>query len=216
MAKRKRPVNQELEQFHEMPKRFRLNDSQQNAWYLFQNLPIVCLEGDAGTGKSWCALAWGKQAIESGLVEKIIYVRSPLEMGRSRMGALPGTSNEKMAPYLAPLQAIAKDLGIHPDLIEAYPLPYIQGMTFSNSFVILDEAQNLSIEEFRALVTRLGKDSRLAIIGDCAQDTRGMGGYPIFLKAVNGLPSVGIQHFNASDNMRHPVIVEVLTALKGL
>ena len=89
-------------------------------------------------------------------------------------------------------------------------------MTFSKAFVILDEAQNLSIEEFRSLVTRLGKDSRLAIIGDCAQDTRGMGGLPVFLRAVNGLPSVGIQVFAAKDNMRHPVIIEVLTALRGL
>lgn len=218
MARKKRTTaaNNETTSFHEAPRRLKLNESQQNFWYLAEQLPIVIGAGDAGTGKTFVSLAWAKHAIETNVVEKIIYVRSPLEMGRSKLGALPGTASEKMAPYLAPLYAIAKDLNIHPDLIEPYALPYIQGMTFSGACVILDEAQNLSIEEFRALVTRLGKDSRLLILGDPAQDTRGMGGLPVFIKAVSGLDCVGLQVFDAKDNMRHAAIVKVLEALKGL
>lgn len=215
--KRKTPVSQnETTSFHEAPRRLKLNESQQNFWYLAEQLPIVIGSGDAGTGKTFVSLAWAKHAIEANIVEKIIYVRSPLEMGRARCGALPGSIQDKLAVYLAPLYAIAKDLNIHPDLIETYALPFIQGMTFSGACVILDEAQNLSIEEFRALVTRLGKDSRLLILGDPAQDTRGMGGLPVFIKAVSDLDCVGNVVFDARDNMRHPSIVRILEALKGL
>ena len=206
----------ETTSFHEAPRRHKLNGSQQNLWYLADTLPIAIGVGCAGTGKTYCALAWAKQALDAKRIEQVVYVRSPLELGRSRLGALPGSVDEKMAPYLAPLHAIAKELGIVPEALNTFPLPYIQGMTFTGACVILDEAQNLSIEEFRALVTRLGKDSSLIILGDPEQDTRGMGGFPIFLKAVAHCPSVGIQVFDAKDNMRHPVIVEVLEALKGL
>ena len=215
--KRKTPVSQnETTSFHEAPRRLKLNESQQSLWYLADTLPLAVGVGPAGTGKTYAALAWAKAALDAKRIEQICYIRSPLEMGRSKLGFIPGSAQEKMQPYLAPLHAIAKELGIHPDCLYTLPLPYIQGMTFSKAGVILDAAQNLCIEEFRALVTRLGRDSSLIILGDPEQDTRGMGGLPVFLRAVNGLPSVGIQVFDAKDNMRHPVIIEVLTALRGL
>ena len=88
-------------------------------------------------------------------------------------------------------------------------------MTFEDTTVIVDECQNFDIEEFRALVTRLGKTSQMIFCGAPEQDTRRIGQLPLFLDRVAGLSHVRIQRFTAEDNMRHPAIVEVLDALEG-
>jgi phosphate starvation-inducible PhoH-like protein len=159
---------------------------------------------------------YASRALKRGQVDKIIIVRSPLEMGRSRLGYLPGSASEKMAPYLEPIFTIAKKLGIPEEAIVCYPLCHIQGLTFEDAVVVADEVQNLDIDEFRALISRLGNNSSMILAGDPQQDTRSSGGLPIFMKAVDNLECVGIQHFTEHDNMRHPAIVAVLEALRGL
>jgi phosphate starvation-inducible PhoH-like protein len=216
MAKRKQPATQADQEEHiPPPRRSKLNQSQQRAWELMQEHPVVCLVGPAGTGKSHCAIEHAATAVRQRKYEKIVFVRSPVEMGRSRLGFIPGEVKDKMAPYMAPLLAIAKKFGVKPDAVECYPTGFVQGMTFEKSIVIVDEVQNLDIEEFRAIVTRLGVGSQMILAGDPAQDTRRIGSFSLFLDRMQSCKSVGIQYFSESDNMRNPVIIEVLKALEG-
>lgn len=218
MRKRQRAVSVEPEEkgLFFAPKKSKLNQSQQRAWQLLQELPVVILAGPAGCGKTHVALEHAATAVRQKRFEKIVFVRSPMEMGRSRLGFTPGTVAEKMAPYTAPIFAIGKKFGLKPEQLECHPLGFVQGMTFEDSVVIVDEVQNFDLEEFRAIVTRLGKGSQMILCGDPDQDTRHVGGFQVFLDKVESVPSVGIQYFTAADNMRHSVIVEILEALKGL
>lgn len=194
----------------------KLNASQAKLLELLETKPIVVASGVAGSGKTFAALVYASRMLKRGRIDKIVIVRSPLEMGRSRLGYLPGSASEKMAPYLEPVYTIAKKLGIPEEAIVCYPLCHIQGLTFEDAVIVADEVQNLDIDEFRALVSRLGVTSAIILCGDPEQDTRGSGGFPVFMKAVERLDCVGIQHFTEQDNMRHPAITAVLGALRGL
>lgn len=196
--------------------RRKFNESQKEAWELLQTTPIVCLIGPAGTGKTHVAIEYAAYAVKKKRASKIAYIRSPIEMGRSRVGFLPGDIAGKMAPYAATLYDIAKRMGVDEKCIQVYASGFVQGMTFEDTTVIVDECQNFDIEEFRALVTRLGKTSQMIFCGAPEQDTRRIGQLPLFLDRVAGLSHVRIQRFTADDNMRHPAIVEVLDALEGV
>jgi len=196
-------------------KKYQLNRSQLGAWTLLESKPIVLFIGPAGTGKSFAAMAWGAQAIRAKRIEKIVFIRSPLEMGRSRMGYLPGTADEKMAPYADSVMAIATKLGLPKELVEIRPLPYIQGATFENALVFVDECQNLNSEEFLAVVTRLGIGSTMVFAGDPEQDTRRSFGLIPFIEAVEHLDCVGVQEFSEDCNMRHPAIIPVIKAYRA-
>jgi phosphate starvation-inducible PhoH-like protein len=177
---------------------------------------LLVLAGDAGTGKTHVAAAWASQMIRVSKSHKLVYVRSPLEAGRASIGFIPGTVDEKMAPYTAHLFTIATKVGLSLKAIEVDPTCLIQGKTFENCTVLLDEAQNLTIDEFRAVVTRVGKDSTLIIAGDPEQDTRRSGGLPIFINRTQHLDCVRVIRFDAvQDNMRHPMLIDVLGALRG-
>jgi phosphate starvation-inducible PhoH-like protein len=195
--------------------RRKFNESQKEAWEMLQASPIVCLVGPAGTGKTHVAIEYAAYAVKKKRASKIAYIRSPIEMGRSRVGFLPGDLAGKMAPYAAPLYEIAKRMGVDEKHIQVYASGFVQGMTFEDTIVIVDECQNFDIEEFRALVTRLGKTSQMIFCGAPEQDTRRIGQLPLFLKRVDGLSHVRIQRFTLKDNMRHLAIVEVLDALEG-
>lgn len=218
MRKRKQAASVDSEEkgLFFAPRKSKFNQSQQRAWELLSEFPVVILAGPAGCGKTHVAVEYAATAVREKRFDKIVFVRSPMEMGRSRLGFTPGTVAEKMAPYTAPIFAIAKKFGLKAEDIECHPLGFVQGMTFEDSVVIVDEVQNFDIEEFRAIVTRLGRGSQMILAGDPQQDTRKFGGFQVFLDNVQSLPSVGIQHFTDADNMRHPVIIEVLKALEGL
>lgn len=172
MAKRARklPAIQDSEAW-EMPKRVTLSSYQQAAWSVIDQNTISILSGEAGSGKTFSAVHYGIEAIKAGRYENLVVVRSPMEAGRSRMGFIPGTVLEKMAPWCAPMTEIAKLLKFEQEIKFLSP-GHVQGMTFSSSFVLVDESQNLTLMEWEMVVTRLGKDSKICFTGDAHQDTR--------------------------------------------
>jgi phosphate starvation-inducible protein PhoH len=214
MAKRKRPVNDELDAFHEMPKRFKLNGSQERACESIRQHPISLLLGNAGGGKSFAALYMARELLRANKIEKVVIVRSPLEVSRAGLGFLGGSLEDKLAPWAAASRAMGKELGIA-DQLEFIHLGHIQGYTFTDTMVIVEECQSLTLAEFEAVVTRLGLGSVMVFTGDALQDIRRSGGLGPFVRAVQHVNGVSIVHFDPKDNQRHPIIREICAALWG-
>ena len=147
------------------------------------NVPIVSLVGAAGCGKTLLAIAAGmEQTLDEGQYEpiykKLVVSRPVMPMGRD-IGFLPGTLEEKMAPWLAPIQdnlkflmgddRVALEMYSERGLIEIEALTYIRGRSISNAFIIIDEAQNLTIHELKTIITRVGEGTKIVLTGDVEQ-----------------------------------------------
>ena len=168
-------------------------------------IPLVTLTGLAGSGKTFLALMAGLELIHNGLYERIVVTRSIQPVGRD-LGYLPGDVKEKMDPWLAPiidnLRVAFKDtlyfsMMMEKGKIEIAPLSYIRGRTFNNSLVLVDEAQNTTIHELKTIVTRIGENSKIVLLGDVDQiDT------PYINKNSNGL-SIVISKFKKSRLHAH-------------
>ena len=147
------------------------------------NVPIVSLVGAAGCGKTLLAIAAGmEQTLDEGQYEpiykKLVVSRPVMPMGRD-IGFLPGTLEEKMAPWLAPIQdnlkflmgddRVALEMYSERGLIEIEALTYIRGRSIANAFIIIDEAQNLTIHELKTIITRVGEGTKIVLTGDVEQ-----------------------------------------------
>jgi phosphate starvation-inducible PhoH-like protein len=196
----------------EMPKRVTLSSYQQLAYKVIDTNSISILGGEAGCGKTFTAMYYGIEAIRAGRYDDLVVIRSPVEAGRSRLGFIPGTVGEKMAPWCVPMLEIAKDLKFDRE-IKFLPPGYIQGMTI-NAFILIDECQNLDLSEWEMVVTRLGKGGKICFTGDAHQDTRRVRGMLPFMEATAGVTSIGQYVFPDEANQRHPVVRDVTRALR--
>jgi len=169
------------------------------------NIQLVTLTGIAGSGKTFITLMSAVSGLLEGKYKRIIVTRSIQPVGRD-LGYLPGDMNEKMAPWMAPItdnfRHAFKDMAYYHTMrqsgdIEIAPLAYIRGRTFNDAFVIVDEAQNASIHELKTVITRIGKGSKIVLLGDTDQiDT------PYLDKISNGL-SIVAQRFKKSEYSGH-------------
>lgn len=142
-----------------------------------EDLPVVSLTGLAGSGKTFLALMSGLDALNTKGYERIIVTRNIEPVGRE-IGFLPGDVNEKMSPWMSPLMDNFRhhfkdktffEMMIEKGQIEIAPLSFIRGRTFSNAYVIVDEAQNASIHELKTIITRIGEGSKIVLMGDTDQ-----------------------------------------------
>lgn len=157
------------------------------------DIDLVCLTGIAGSGKTFITLMAALDALQSGKYERIVITRSIQPVGKD-IGFLPGDIREKMAPWMAPLvdnfRYAFKDMSyfemmLDKGLIDIAPLSFIRGRTFNKSIVIVDEAQNATIHELKTIITRVGLESKVILMGDTDQvDT------PYIDKRSNGLSIV--------------------------
>jgi phosphate starvation-inducible protein PhoH and related proteins len=182
--------------------------------------------GPAGTGKTYLAVVLAVIALKAGAVKRIVLTRPAVEAGES-LGFLPGDLQEKVDPYLRPLYDALHDLLgseqtarlIERGTIEIAPLAYMRGRTLDDSFVILDEAQNTTIEQMKMFLTRLGFGSKMVITGDETQIDLPKGVKSGLISASSILTNVkGIQiiHLEKSDVVRHPLVQKVIHAYEQM
>ena len=178
--------------------------------------------GPAGTGKTYLAVASAVEALETDKVRRLILTRPAVEAGE-RLGFLPGDLSQKIDPYLRPLyDALYEMLGfetvtrlIEKNVIEVAPLAYMRGRTLNEAFVILDEAQNTTVEQMKMFMTRIGFGSRAVITGDVTQidlprdRQSGLRHVIDVLKDVNG---ISFSFFQSKDVVRHPLVQRVVEA----
>lgn len=178
--------------------------------------------GPAGTGKTYLAVACAVAALESDEVKRIILVRPAVEAGE-HLGFLPGDLSQKIDPYLRPLfDALYEMLGldrviklIERNVIELAPLAYMRGRTLNDAFVLLDEAQNTTVEQMKMFLTRLGFNSRAIITGDITQidlDRSHPSGLKQAIQLLENIPGIHFTYFNTSDVVRHPLVQHIVEA----
>ena len=178
--------------------------------------------GPAGTGKTYLAVASAVQQLVSGEVEKILLVRPAVEAGE-KLGFLPGDLSQKVDPYLRPLyDALFEMLGfketnqlIERNIIEVVPLAFMRGRTLNDSFIILDESQNATVEQMKMFLTRLGFGSKVVVTGDITQidlPKNTQSGLVHSLDVLKGLSEVGFIKFDSKDIVRHGLVQKIVEA----
>ena len=178
--------------------------------------------GPAGTGKTYLAVAAAVAAFRAEEVNRIILTRPAVEAGE-RLGFLPGDLQSKVDPYLRPLyDALFDMLGaesfqkqLERGNIEVAPLAYMRGRTLDDSFIILDEAQNTSVEQMKMFLTRLGFNSKMVVTGDITQidlpDGR-RSGLVDAVKILKDVDDIQIVRFNERDVVRHKLVQDIIKA----
>ena len=192
--------------------------------YLFKlhddNKNILFAIGPAGTGKTLLAVQMGIKLYQEGKIDKIIVTRPAVSVDED-LGFLPGTLNEKMAPWTRPIFDVlgeyyqAKDIAkmLEEGVIEISPLAYMRGRTFKNAYVIADEMQNATQNQMKMLLTRLGENSKMVVTGDLNQaDRLKDNGLVDFIDKIKGqrLDHIDAVYFDSHDIERHQAVKEVL------
>jgi len=187
-----------------------------------QEHDITFAIGPAGTGKTYLAVASAVDALERDKVKRIVLVRPAVEAGE-RLGFLPGDMAQKVDPYLRPLYDALYDLmgydktskQFEKNAIEIAPLAFMRGRTLSNSFVILDEAQNTTPEQMKMFLTRIGFGSKAVVTGDVTQidlakhQKSGLVEARLVLQKIRG---IAFTYFEAEDVVRHPLVQRIVNA----
>jgi phosphate starvation-inducible PhoH-like protein len=178
--------------------------------------------GPAGTGKTYLAVASAVDALENEQVRRIVLVRPAVEAGE-RLGFLPGDLSQKVDPYLRPMYDALYDmigaervtLLIERNVIEIAPLAFMRGRSLNESFVILDEAQNTSIEQMKMFLTRIGFGSRAAVTGDVTQidlPAGQMSGLKNATGVLADVKGVSFTYFKPKDVVRHELVQRIVEA----
>jgi phosphate starvation-inducible protein PhoH len=182
---------------------------------------IVLAIGPAGTGKTMLAVQNGIRLFQEGKVDKIVVTRPAVSVDED-LGFLPGTLNEKMAPWTRPIFDVLAEYYQQKDIakmledgtIEISPLAYMRGRTFKHAYIVADEMQNATVNQMKMLLTRLGEGSKMVVTGDLAQADRvndnGLVNFCHLLTGKPGLKHIDIVQFDHRDIERHHAVKEVL------
>ena len=178
--------------------------------------------GPAGTGKTYLAVASAVQALERDRVRRLVLVRPAVEAGE-KLGFLPGDMAQKIDPYLRPLyDALYEMLGFdrvarlaERSVIEVAPLAFMRGRTLNESFIILDEAQNTTVEQMKMFLTRIGFGSVAVVTGDITQidlPKTQTSGLKHAMQVLAGVPGINFTYFRNEDVVRHPLVQAIVGA----
>jgi phosphate starvation-inducible protein PhoH and related proteins len=178
--------------------------------------------GPAGTGKTYLAVASAVEALQRDAVRRLVLVRPAVEAGE-RLGFLPGDMAQKIDPYLRPIyDALYEMIGfervarlIERNVIEVAPLAFMRGRTLNEAFVILDEAQNTTVEQMKMFLTRIGFGSKAVVTGDITQTdlpSHRQSGLRHAMAVLEAVPGIAFTHFTARDVVRHPLVQRIVQA----
>lgn len=178
--------------------------------------------GPAGTGKTYLAMALAVVALKNKEIERIVLTRPAVEAGE-KLGFLPGDLTQKVDPYLRPLyDALYDFMGVDSyqkllerGVVEVAPLAYMRGRTLSDSFIILDEAQNTTSEQMKMFLTRLGFHSKVVVTGDITQTDLPYGkksGLAEAIEILKDIPEIGMVHLTHKDVVRHDLVQTIVKA----
>ncbi len=181
--------------------------------------------GPAGTGKTFLAVAMAVEALNESRVQRLILVRPAVEAGE-KLGFLPGDLSQKVDPYLRPLyDALYEMLGVEKvikllekNVIEIAPLAYMRGRTLNDAFVILDEAQNTSIEQMKMFLTRIGFGSTAVVTGDMTQidlPKHQKSGLKDAVEVLRGVEGISFTFFESRDVVRHALVARIVNAYEA-
>jgi len=182
--------------------------------------------GPAGTGKTYLAVAMAVAAMNAKKVSRIILVRPAVEAGE-RLGFLPGTLQDKVDPYLRPLYDALYDLVdpekvdkmLEKNVIEVAPLAFMRGRTLNDAFIIMDEAQNTTVEQMKMFLTRLGYNSKAVITGDITQidlPNPRKSGLVDAINILDGVEGIHFCHFEDGDVVRHALVQRIVRAYESV
>lgn len=206
-------INYELKQFTT-----NLNQEQQKAYEKILKHAITVIFGKAGSGKTLTAVYAALQLFLEKKVEKIIITRPTIS--EEEIGFLPGTLEEKMDPWVAPIYGnldiiIGKQLReelVSKNLIEIVPMAYMRGRTFLDSAIIVDEIQNITHHQMEMILTRLGKSSKMVLCGDLAQNDLALkkknSGLPFLVSLKDRIKNFSVVELQ--QNHRHPIVQDIL------
>lgn len=186
---------------------------------------IVFSIGPAGTGKTYLAMVMAVKNLLNNEISRIVLTRPAIEAGEN-LGFLPGDMQEKVDPYLRPLYDALYDilgpekakLYQEKDIIEVAPLAYMRGRTLDDSFVILDEAQNTTIEQMKMFLTRIGFNSKAVITGDITQidlPSKKRSGLATVQNILKGIKGIDFVYLSRYDVVRHDLVKEIIKAYES-
>ncbi len=178
--------------------------------------------GPAGTGKTYLAVAMAVEALETNRVQRLLLVRPAVEAGE-KLGFLPGDLIQKVDPYLRPLyDALYEMLGnekvarlMERNVIEVAPLAFMRGRTLNDAFILLDEAQNTTVEQMKMFLTRIGFGSTAVITGDMTQvdlPRHIRSGLRHAMEVLKNVEGISFTYFEAADVVRHPLVQRIVMA----
>ena len=181
--------------------------------------------GPAGTGKTYLAVASAVEALEANRVQRVLLVRPAVEAGE-KLGFLPGDLSQKVDPYLRPLyDALYEMLGFEKvaklmerNVIEIAPLAYMRGRTLNDAYVILDEAQNTTVEQMKMFLTRIGFGSVAVVTGDVSQidlPRHVRSGLRHAIEVLRGVDGISFTFFTSRDVVRHPLVAKIVRAYEA-
>lgn len=200
----------------------RTNNQKEYIRSIAENTITFC-QGVAGSGKTHCAVGLALEYLFDEKVKKIIITRPVVEAGE-KIGYLPGKYEEKLFPYLLPIEdeinyfissAQNANLKLN-NKIEIVPLGFMRGRNFHNCFIIADECQNASYEQLKMLLTRIGNNSKMVLTGDASQSDLSrhlQGGFGSMIQALNGIEGIGVSILDNADIVRNPIIGHIITRL---
>jgi phosphate starvation-inducible PhoH-like protein len=184
---------------------------------------ITFCQGSAGSGKTHCAVGLALEYLLEDKIKKIIITRPVVEAGE-KIGYLPGKYEEKLFPYLLPIedeinyfigQALNTTLKLN-NKIEIVPLGFMRGRNFHDSFIVADECQNASYEQLKMLLTRIGQNSKMVLTGDVSQSDLArhlQGGFYEMITNLANVEGIGISTLTDNDIIRNPIIAKILAKL---
>ncbi|MEZ7924958.1 MAG: PhoH family protein [Flavobacteriales bacterium] len=185
---------------------------------------MVFAIGPAGTGKTYTAVALAVRALKNKEVKRIILTRPAVEAGEN-LGFLPGDMKDKLDPYMQPLYDALNDMIpseklkalIEERVIQIAPLAFMRGRTLDNAFVILDEAQNTTVQQMKMFLTRMGRSAKFVVTGDVTQidlPARQKSGLAHCLELLSKVNDIGIVYLNEKDVIRHNLVMQIIQAYK--